>query len=120
MYSLLVQTGSGKTYTMGTGFDVTMLPEEKGDLFLHFSYHLHSYLFLGYVLSCSLSSSSSPGMVPRALKHLFDGIDDRKKTSTEQGIPPPQFDVAVEFLELYNEEIKDLFNPSRDPTVITY
>lgn len=57
-------------------------------------------------------------MVPRALKHLFDGIDDRKKTSTEQGIPSPQFDVTVEFLELYNEEIKDLFNPSRDPTVV--
>ena len=59
-------------------------------------------------------------MVPRALKHLFDGIDDRKKTSIEQGIPSPQFNVAVEFLELYNEEIKDLFNPSRDPTVILF
>ena len=42
-------------------------------------------------------------MVPRAIKHLFDGIDDRMKTSTEQGIPSPQFDVTVEFIELYNE-----------------
>ena len=58
-------------------------------------------------------------MVPRAVKHLFDGIDDRMKTSTEQGIPSPQFDVTVEFIEVYNEEIKDLFNPSRDPTVIS-
>ena len=24
------QTGSGKTYKMGTGFDVTVLPEEQG------------------------------------------------------------------------------------------
>ena len=26
------QTGSGKTYTMGTAFDSTMLPQEKGNL----------------------------------------------------------------------------------------
>ena len=60
-------------------------------------------------------------MVPRAIKHLFDGIDDRMKTSSEQGIPPPEFDVTVEFIEVYNEEINDLlFNPSRYPLVILF
>lgn len=59
----------------------------------------------------------APGMVPRALKHLFDGIEDRKRTATEQGIPPPQFDITVQFLELYNEEIKDLFNAARESSV---
>ena len=28
------QTGSGKTYTMGTGFDMAVLPEEQGGLAL--------------------------------------------------------------------------------------
>ena len=56
-------------------------------------------------------------MVPRALKHLFDGVEERKKTANDQSITPPQFDITVQFLELYNEEIKDLFNPSRDPMV---
>ena len=59
-------------------------------------------------------------MVPRAIKHLFDGIDDRMKTSTEEGIPSPQFDVTVKFIELYNEEINDLLNPSRYPLVILF
>ena len=26
----MLQTGSGKTYTMGTGFDIAMSPEEEG------------------------------------------------------------------------------------------
>ncbi|XP_016006064.2 kinesin-like protein KIF21B isoform X2 [Rousettus aegyptiacus] len=78
------QTGAGKTYTMGTGFDVAMAPEEQG-------------------------------IIPRAIAHLFGGIAERKRRAQEQGVAGPEFKVSAQFLELYNEEILDLFDSTRDP-----
>uniref|UniRef100_A0A2K6K5N1 Kinesin-like protein KIF21A n=1 Tax=Rhinopithecus bieti TaxID=61621 RepID=A0A2K6K5N1_RHIBE len=60
------QTGAGKTYTMGTGFDVNIVEEEQG-------------------------------IISRAVKHLFKN-----------------FKVNAQFLELYNEEVLDLFDTTRD------
>ncbi|XP_073429626.1 kinesin-like protein KIF21A isoform X7 [Dendrobates tinctorius] len=77
------QTGAGKTYTMGTGFDVNITEEEHG-------------------------------IIPRAVKHLFRRIDERKQAALEQGLPPPDFKVNAQFLELYNEEVLDLFDTTRD------
>ncbi|XP_039617035.1 kinesin-like protein KIF21A isoform X2 [Polypterus senegalus] len=77
------QTGAGKTYTMGTGFDVNF-------------------------------DESEQGIIPRAVKHLFKGIDQRKHAAIEQGLPPPEFKVNAQFLELYNEEVLDLFDSTRD------
>ncbi|KAM4039033.1 kinesin-like protein KIF21A isoform 2-T2 [Anomaloglossus baeobatrachus] len=77
------QTGAGKTYTMGTGFDVNITEEEQG-------------------------------IIPRAVKHLFRRIDERKQAAVEQGLPPPDFKVNAQFLELYNEEVLDLFDTTRD------
>uniref|UniRef100_A0AAZ3PHB4 Kinesin motor domain-containing protein n=1 Tax=Oncorhynchus tshawytscha TaxID=74940 RepID=A0AAZ3PHB4_ONCTS len=79
------QTGSGKTYTMGTGFDVQEEEEEER------------------------------GIVPRAVHHLFLGIQERKTQARQQGTHPPEFKVSAQFLELYNEEILDLFDGARDP-----
>ncbi|KAG2460005.1 KI21B protein, partial [Polypterus senegalus] len=76
-------TGAGKTYTMGTGFDVNF-------------------------------DESEQGIIPRAVKHLFKGIDQRKHAAIEQGLPPPEFKVNAQFLELYNEEVLDLFDSTRD------
>ncbi|KFQ45438.1 Kinesin-like KIF21B, partial [Nestor notabilis] len=78
------QTGAGKTYTMGTGFDINISEEEQG-------------------------------IIPRAIGHLFSGIEERKRAAQSQGRAPPEFKVSAQFLELYNEEILDLFDSARDP-----
>ncbi|KAK3536928.1 hypothetical protein QTP86_027059, partial [Hemibagrus guttatus] len=100
------QTGSGKTYTMGTGFDMTVTEDEQG-------------------------------IIPRAVRQLFQGIQRRRMEDQERGTQPPEFKVSAQFLEqndithdqvaqswiivhvlalqLYNEEILDLFDSARDP-----
>ncbi|XP_073985830.1 kinesin-like protein 31E isoform X2 [Rhodnius prolixus] len=78
------QTGSGKTYTMGTGFDV------------------------------EFQSGDQTGIIPRAIHELFSGIAQITEDAKSRGQPPPQFKVSAQFLELYNEEIKDLFDQTRD------
>ncbi|XP_033619492.1 kinesin-like protein KIF21A isoform X3 [Fukomys damarensis] len=77
------QTGAGKTYTMGTGFDVNITEEEQG-------------------------------IISRAVKHLFKSIEEKKHAAIKNGLPPPDFKVNAQFLELYNEEVLDLFDTTRD------
>ncbi|XP_075863596.1 kinesin-like protein KIF21A isoform X8 [Microcebus murinus] len=77
------QTGAGKTYTMGTGFDVNIIEEEQG-------------------------------IISRAVKHLFKSIEEKKHTAIKNGLPSPDFKVNAQFLELYNEEVLDLFDTTRD------
>uniref|UniRef100_A0A8C6AAZ3 Kinesin family member 21A n=1 Tax=Marmota marmota marmota TaxID=9994 RepID=A0A8C6AAZ3_MARMA len=77
------QTGAGKTYTMGTGFDVNITEGEQG-------------------------------IISRAVKHLFKSIEEKKHTAIKNGLPPPDFKVNAQFLELYNEEVLDLFDTTRD------
>lgn len=81
------QTGSGKTYTMGTGFDPTASQEPCDD--------------------------GSQGIVPRAVHHLFDGIEKRKQEAREGNQSPLEFKVTAQFLELYNDDIIDLLNESQ-------
>nr|XP_002732855.2 PREDICTED: kinesin-like protein KIF21A-like [Saccoglossus kowalevskii] len=63
------------------------------------------------------SSTDERGIIPRAVSHLFNGIDKRRKTAIENGEPPPEFKVHAQFMELYNEEIIDLLDAQRDPDV---
>jgi len=126
------QTGSGKTFTMGTGFELTGIAADQ------------------------------VGIIPRAVKQLFAGINARQEEARwnlinkslkipcytqivnitdangrlilldfegshffywassfkliliffnrENGLPPPEFKVSATFLELYNEDILDLFD----------
>lgn len=67
----VLQTGSGKTYTMGTGFDVS-IPEDE------------------------------LGIIPRAVSHLFKGIEQRQQAATEQGRPVPEFKINAQFLEVFS------------------
>lgn len=67
---MFLQTGSGKTYTMGTGFDVN-IPEDE------------------------------LGIIPRAVTHLFKGIEQRQQAATEQGRPVPEFKINAQFLEVF-------------------
>ncbi|XP_024282213.2 kinesin-like protein KIF21B isoform X2 [Oncorhynchus tshawytscha] len=55
------------------------------------------------------------GIIPRAVRQLFLGIQERKTQAQQQGTHPPEFKVSAQFLELYNEEILDLFDGARDP-----
>lgn len=45
------------------------------------------------------------GIVPRAVRHLFDGIEKVQQNNSIQ------FSVGVQFMELYNEDIHDLLDP---------
>ncbi|XP_063073101.1 kinesin-like protein KIF21A isoform X2 [Engraulis encrasicolus] len=54
------------------------------------------------------------GIIPRAVGHLFRGIEQRKQAAIEQGKPVPEFKINAQFLELYNEEVLDLFDSTRD------
>uniref|UniRef100_A0A7N8Y4S3 Kinesin family member 21A n=1 Tax=Mastacembelus armatus TaxID=205130 RepID=A0A7N8Y4S3_9TELE len=54
------------------------------------------------------------GIIPRAVHHLFKGIEERRQAAQEQGRPVPEFKINAQFLELYNEEVLDLFDSTRD------
>uniref|UniRef100_A0AAG5DUG3 Kinesin motor domain-containing protein n=1 Tax=Anopheles atroparvus TaxID=41427 RepID=A0AAG5DUG3_ANOAO len=78
------QTGSGKTYTMGTGFD----PSE--------------------------AQEAQEGIIPRAVRHLFEGITQLQQNPYDADgkyLGTVTFSVAAQFMELYNEEIIDLLDP---------
>ncbi|XP_075870275.1 kinesin-like protein KIF21B isoform X3 [Nelusetta ayraudi] len=59
-------------------------------------------------------SQPEQGIIPRAVHQLFQGIQSRRSQAQEAGTPPPEFKVSAQFLELYNEEILDLFDGARD------
>ncbi|XP_021567063.1 kinesin-like protein KIF21A isoform X4 [Carlito syrichta] len=54
------------------------------------------------------------GIISRAVKHLFKSIEEKKHAAIKNGLPPPDFKVNAQFLELYNEEVLDLFDTTRD------
>uniref|UniRef100_A0A669B7W0 Kinesin family member 21B n=1 Tax=Oreochromis niloticus TaxID=8128 RepID=A0A669B7W0_ORENI len=71
-----------------------------------------------YTMGTGFDVSLSPqdqGIIPRAVHQLFEGIQARRMLAQEAGTQPPDFKVSAQFLELYNEEILDLFDGTRDP-----
>uniref|UniRef100_A0A8C5I477 Kinesin motor domain-containing protein n=1 Tax=Gouania willdenowi TaxID=441366 RepID=A0A8C5I477_GOUWI len=60
-------------------------------------------------------SQPEQGIIPRAVHQLFEGIQSRRVQAQEIGTQAPDFKVSAQFLELYNEEILDLFDVARDP-----
>jgi len=80
------QTGSGKTHTIlgqTDQSDHTVPPEED---------------------------KSEAGVIPRALRSLFRTLTKRKEQSTDQ--KKFEFNVKVQFLEIYGEDIRDLLQPN--------
>lgn len=65
------QTGSGKTYTMGTAFDMM-----------------------------DVMNANDIGIVPRAIEHLFSGMEARKQQALDQGCVEPCFDIVAQFVEV--------------------
>ncbi|XP_068455089.1 kinesin-like protein KIF21B isoform X3 [Clinocottus analis] len=62
-----------------------------------------------------VSLDQDQGIIPRAVHQLFHGIQNRRERAQQAGTPPPEFKVSAQFLELYNEEVLDLFDEARDP-----
>lgn len=56
---------------------------------------------------------SQRGIIPRAIQHLFTGVEQRVQKAQDTNRPAPDFKISVQFLELYNEEIIDLLNDDR-------
>lgn len=59
-------------------------------------------------------SENMEGIIPRAVRHLFNGIDEIQNNPYDENgvnLGISQFSVAAQFMELYNEEIIDLLNP---------
>ena len=65
---------------------------------------------MGTGFEMSSINEENVGIVPRAVRQLFDGIAKRQDEAREAGLPPPEFKVSAQFLELYNEDILDLFD----------
>jgi microcompartment protein CcmL/EutN len=82
------QTGSGKTHTMGSGY-LTSCKAAVG---------------LVTKGPSSIDINDEFGVIPRVLNDLFLKIEDEKEKDDVK------FTVKVSFVEVYNEEIKDLFN----------
>lgn len=45
-------------------------------------------------------SDEELGIIPRAVHHLFNGIEERRQAAQEQGRPVPEFKINAQFLEV--------------------
>ena len=50
-------------------------------------------------------------MIPRALRQIFNGVQSRQAQAIKEDSIKPEFYITVQFMEIYNEDIHDLFNP---------
>lgn len=48
----------------------------------------------------TVTSEEEQGIIPRAIAHLFRGIDERKRRAQERGVTGPEFKVSAQFLEV--------------------
>lgn len=78
------QTGSGKTYTIqGPGFDDVCIEEQADE---------------------------DRGILPRSFEYIFNKLDSLAEEETEES--KVEFLVRTSYLEIYNEQIMDLLNPT--------
>ncbi|CAL8242128.1 unnamed protein product [Merluccius merluccius] len=122
--------GKDKAFSYDHVFD---MDAQQGELYTHCTQKLVEGCFEGYnatVLAYGQTGSGKTytmgtgfdvgimgeelGIIPRAVHHLFQGVEERRRAATEQGKPVPEFKINAQFLELYNEEVLDLFDSTRD------
>ncbi|CAB4065516.1 KIF4_21_27 [Lepeophtheirus salmonis] len=121
-----VWLGSNKAFT----YDFVFSPESaQAEVYSDTVYRLIEGTFEGYnatVLAYGQTGSgktytmgtafelstqeASYGIIPRAVKQLFEGIRIRTEAAEAANLPPPEFKVSTQFMELYNEEVIDLFD----------
>uniref|UniRef100_A0A3Q4I4H9 Kinesin family member 21A n=1 Tax=Neolamprologus brichardi TaxID=32507 RepID=A0A3Q4I4H9_NEOBR len=110
----------GDDHWLGNAVTLTavkaLLPALKGNLPIRDLHNLSQVLShvspLAWSLSPSLSARIRPqlpkekieedelGIIPRAVNHLFRGIEERRQAATEQGRPVPEFKINAQFLEM--------------------
>lgn len=56
------------------------------------------------------------GIIPRAVEHLFIGIEERRRQAFENGLPPPDFKVNAQFMEV----MMNYYFPSLSVYVCSY
>ncbi|KAI7958325.1 hypothetical protein MJO29_006542 [Puccinia striiformis f. sp. tritici] len=100
------QTGTGKTYTMTGDMSIptatTIMPTTKADSGATSPFS-QSYDPTPLVIPTSLRKfTNEAGIIPRVLHSLFNMLED---CSEEEKV---EFGVKVSFVELYNEELRDL------------
>ncbi|XP_043943210.1 kinesin-like protein KIF21A [Protopterus annectens] len=59
-------------------------------------------------------TENEQGIITRAVHHIFRCIEEKRLAAVAQRQPPPEFKVSAQFLELYNEEVIDLFDTARE------
>lgn len=123
--------GKDKSFTYDQVYDI---PTQQHEIYERSVKHLVEGCFDGYnatVLAYGQTGSGKTytmgtgfdvtktaeelGVIPRAVEHIFHGIRDRQQKASSQGLPEPEFVVSSQFMELYNEEVIDLFSTVRGP-----
>ncbi|KAF9974515.1 kinesin motor protein cin8 [Actinomortierella ambigua] len=82
------QTGTGKTYTMEGDLSHVLIHQQQQERMMG----------LGMGMGMGDRLSSEAGIIPRTLYNLFDMLETKQT----------EYSVRISFLELYNEEVKDL------------
>ncbi|VDM77110.1 unnamed protein product [Strongylus vulgaris] len=68
---------------------------------------------MGTAFDTGTISEHEIGVIPRALAHVFRRVVELKREAVGNGVLEPTFEIAVQFIELYNEEIIDLLANDR-------
>lgn len=55
------------------------------------------------------------GIIPRAVHHLFKGIEERREAAQQQGRPVPEFKINAQFLEVTGPLTSNLERCEGDP-----
>eukprot|EP00163_Fabomonas_tropica_P013832 TRINITY_DN2542_c0_g2_i2.p1 TRINITY_DN2542_c0_g2~~TRINITY_DN2542_c0_g2_i2.p1 ORF type:complete len:640 (-),score=107.13 TRINITY_DN2542_c0_g2_i2:122-2041(-) len=66
-----------------------------------------------YTITGDESSDNSHGIIPRAVYYIFEQIEAMSNQSTT-------FTVRASYLELYNEQVRDLLNPNTVPLALRW
>lgn len=55
---------------------------------------------MGTGFDVSATAEDELGIIPRAVRHLFQGIEDRRQKAIRNNESPPEFKVQAQFLEV--------------------
>ncbi|CAG2214012.1 KIF21 [Mytilus edulis] len=111
-----VLLGKDKAFTFDYVYD---LPTKQDAIYNSCVRNLIDGCFEGYNATVFAYGQTGSGktytMGTGAVDHLFKGIAERQTEAIENNQPPPDFKITAQFIELYNEEILDLLDTTRDP-----
>uniref|UniRef100_A0A0K0D2C6 Kinesin-like protein n=1 Tax=Angiostrongylus cantonensis TaxID=6313 RepID=A0A0K0D2C6_ANGCA len=103
-----VTIGTDRSFTFDHVFDQGT---QQVELYNFAVQKLVDGLFDGF--NATVLAYGQVGIIPRALEHVFGRVDELKREALENGAVGPRFDISVQFIELYNEEIIDLLTVDR-------